>query len=79
VKRERVITGTGGKDKTIVMGIQERGGKVRTKVVGDRKKKTVQAEIRKHVMAGSAIFTDALKSYEGMNEFEHAVIDHAVE
>jgi transposase-like protein len=52
---------------------------VRTKVVGDRKKKTVQAEIRKHVMAGSAIFTDALKSYEGMNEFEHAVIDHAVE
>jgi hypothetical protein len=79
VKRERVITGTGGKDKTIVMGILERGGKMRTKVVGDRKKKTVQAEIRKHVMAGSAIFTDALKSYEGMNEFEHAVIDHAVE
>ena len=29
--------------------------------------------------AGSAIFTDALKSYEGLSEFEHQVVDHAVE
>jgi transposase-like zinc ribbon protein/ISXO2 transposase-like protein len=32
-KRERVITGTGSKDKTVVMGILERGGKIRTTVV----------------------------------------------
>src|ERR1039457_2719980 len=32
-KRERRITGTGGKDKTIVFGALERGGKVRTMVV----------------------------------------------
>src|ERR1700674_2620439 len=32
-KRERVITGTGGKDKTAVIGILERGGKIITKVV----------------------------------------------
>jgi hypothetical protein len=31
-KRAERITGTGGKDKTAVMGILERGGKVRTKV-----------------------------------------------
>ncbi|MGD1098139.1 MAG: transposase, partial [Bryobacteraceae bacterium] len=31
------------------------------------------------VEAGSAIFTDALKSYEGLDEFQHQVIDHAVE
>jgi transposase-like protein len=43
-KRERRITGTGGKDKTAVMGILERGGKVRTKVIGDRKKKALQSE-----------------------------------
>ena len=29
-------------------------------------------------LAGSAIFTDALKSYEGLDEFQHEVIDHAV-
>jgi transposase-like protein len=38
-ERKRRITGTGGKDKTAVMGILERGGKIRTNVVGDRKKK----------------------------------------
>ncbi len=38
-KRERRITGTGGKDKTPVMGILERGGKVRTSVLPNRKKK----------------------------------------
>jgi hypothetical protein len=38
-KRARKITGTGGKDKTMVMGILERGGEVRTKVVSNRRKK----------------------------------------
>jgi hypothetical protein len=37
-KREKKITGTGGKDKTMVMGILERGGKVRTKVVENRRR-----------------------------------------
>ena len=78
-KRAKKITGTGGKDKAAVMGILERGGNVRVKVVGNTKKKTLQAEIREHVLAGSAIFTDALKSYEGLDEFQHEVVDHAVE
>ena len=30
------------------------------------RKKTLQSEIREHVLAGSAIFTDALKSYKGL-------------
>ena len=83
-ERARKITGTGGKDKTAVMGILERGGKaagstVRVKVIDNAKKKTLQSEIRQHVLAGSAIFTDALKSYEGLDEFQHEVVDHAVE
>jgi len=78
-KRAEKITGTGGKDKTPVMGILERGGKVVTKVVPNRKKKALQSEIREHVLAGSALFTDALKSYEGLSEFQHEVVDHAIE
>ena len=77
--RARKITGTGGKDKTMVLGILERGGKVRTKVIDSRKKKALQAEVRQHVEAGSALYTDALKSYEGLDEFQHQVVDHAVE
>ena len=78
-KKARKITGTGGKDKTMVMGILERGGKVRASVVPTRRRHHVQGEIRKHVEAGSAIFTDSLKSYEGLSEFEHQVVDHAIE
>ena len=79
-KRERRITGTGGKDKTAVMGILERGGEVRTVVVGSRRKTVLQAEVKKHVEAGSALYTDALLSYEGLaGDYAHQVVDHAVE
>jgi transposase-like protein len=78
-KRERRITGTGTKDKTAVMGILERGGKVRTSVVPNRRKKAIQEEVKKHVEAGSALYTDALLSYEGLaSDYAHQVIDHAV-
>jgi transposase-like protein len=78
-QRQRRITGTGGKDKTAVMGIVERGGKVRTVVVPNRKKKALQAEVHKHVEAGSALYTDALLSYDGLaSRYAHQVIDHAV-
>jgi transposase-like protein len=79
-ERKRRITGTGGKDKTKVMGILERGGKVRATVIETRKKKELQAEVRKHVEAGAALYTDALLSYEGLEgEYAHKVVDHAVQ
>ncbi len=79
-KRDRRITGTGGKDKTAVMGILERGGEVRTAIIPSRKKQVLQAEVRKHVEAGSALYTDALLSYEGLGaDYAHQVVDHAVE
>jgi transposase-like protein len=78
-KRKRRITGTGGKDKTAVMGILERGGKVRTTVIPNRRKTALQAEVKKHVEAGAALYTDALLSYEGLEgDYAHQVIDHAV-
>ena len=79
-QRQRRITGTGGKDKTPVIGILERGGKVRTAVVPNRRKKALQSQVRDHVEAGSALYTDFLLSYEGLaGEYAHKVVDHAVE
>jgi transposase-like protein len=79
-KRARKITGTGGKDKTVVMGMMERGGNVRAFVVDNRRKKELQKQVREHVEAGAAIFTDELKSYDGLEDaFQHQVINHAVE
>jgi transposase-like protein len=82
--RARKITATGGKDKTMVMGILERGragkpSQIRATVLPNRRKKALQAKVREHVQAGSAIYTEALKSYDGLDEFEHQVVDHAVE
>ncbi len=79
-KRERRITGTGGRDKTAVMGFLERGGKVKTAVVPNRKTGSIQGNVRKHVEAGAALYTDALMSYRGLaGEYAHQVVDHAVE
>lgn len=79
-KHKRRITGTGGKDKVAVMGLLERGGKVRTAIVPSRRKHALQAEVRKHVEAGSALYTDALLSYHGLeSEYAHQVVDHAME
>jgi transposase-like protein len=78
-KRQRRITGTGGKDKTAVMGILERGGKIRTTVVPNRKRKALQDEVRQHVTAGAALYSDALRSYDGLaGDYAHKVVDHAV-
>ena len=80
VKKARRITGTGTKEKVAVMGILERGGKVVTTVVPNRKKHALQAEVKKHVEAGSALYTDFLLSYEGLaGQYAHQVVDHAVE
>jgi transposase-like protein len=77
--RNRMVTGRGVKDKTAVMGILERGGEVRAAVIPNRRKHAVQAEIRRHVKAQSAIYSDALLSYQGLKnqDFAHEVIDHA--
>jgi len=79
-QRRRRITGTGTKDKTAVMGILQRGGEVRATVVPNRKRHALQAEVKKHVQAGAALYTDALLSYEGLeSEYAHQVVDHAVQ
>ena len=78
-KRQRRISGTGGKDKTAVMGLLERGGNIRTIVVPNREREALQTEVRKHVEAGAALYTDALPSYNGLaQDYAHAVVDHAV-
>jgi transposase-like protein len=78
--RAQKITGTGGKDKTMVVGVLERGGAVRATVVESRKKKPLQSLVKEHVEHGAELFTDSLKSYEGLDgEYVHKVVDHAVE
>jgi transposase-like protein len=78
--KERKIQGRRGPmGKAIVAAVLERGGKVKAKVIGRRKKKDLQALVRDHVEPNSTLYSDALPSYEGLGgEYVHQVVDHAV-
>jgi hypothetical protein len=79
-KREATIKGRGASGKAIVMGILERGGDVRTKVVADTSKETLQGEIRFHVEPGAEVYTDQNPSYKGLSpEYSHDSVNHAAE
>ncbi len=79
-ERKSRLTGRIDDDKAVVVGFLERGGEVHTQIVDQRRKHNMQPLVREHVQAGAALYTDALKSYIGLdNEYEHQVIDHAVE
>ena len=77
-KRARIIRGRGPSGKAVVMALLERHGEVRTAVVPTRKKGPLHSFLRDHVDPGSDLFTDELKSYNGLSsEYAHQVINHA--
>jgi transposase-like protein len=78
VKARRIVDGSGTDGKEIVLGMVERDGRVRAIHVPKRSKPVLQKHIREHVEADAAIFTDELKSCDGLSEFRHEVINHAV-
>jgi transposase-like protein len=64
--------------KTVVMGIRERGGKVRAMVVPDTKRQTLLPKVFESVVPGSTVYTDAHHAYQGLrNRYVHQVINHA--
>jgi transposase-like protein len=79
VKARKIQGRRGPMGKAIVAAVLERGGRVKAKVIGRRKKKDLQALVRDHVEPNSKLYSDALPSYEGLaGEYVHQVVDHAV-
>jgi transposase-like protein len=77
-KGKRKVHGSGTVGKAVVMGLLDRHGEVRVKHIKGRKRGHVEAEVRQHVEPGSEVFTDALKSYDGLSdEYLHQFVDHA--
>ena len=83
-KRALLPPGRGTVGKAIVHGILQRStedelSQVRLKVVPNQKRKTLQKQIKEHVKAGVVVYTDSLRSYEGLaRDYVHEQIDHAV-
>jgi transposase-like protein len=63
--------------KTVVMGMVERQGEARAMVVPDAKRATLVPKIMERVEPGSRVVTDALHSYDTLDQmFRHDVINH---
>ena len=66
-------------NKTVVLGMVERGGDIVTKIVPNVKRVTLLPEVQEAVVAGTAIHTDGLHTYKVLKHhgFPHAYVDHA--
>jgi transposase-like protein len=77
VHHRRIVQG-GPHDKTVVMGMLERGGEVRAMVIANRRKPLIQREVRENITPMSVLLSDRLQSYEGLiRHYAHYMIDHA--
>jgi len=64
-------------NKTIVIGLVERGGVLKTRVVPSTSQDVLQGTVHLNVHAGSKVITDANKGYVGLrDDFDHTPIKH---
>ena len=76
-KRVKGMSYAAGKGKAIVMGMLERGGRVRAGVIADRKKANMQPLLEGNVAAGSHVITDEHVTYPHIAQpYYHEVINH---
>ncbi|MAT96872.1 MAG: IS1595 family transposase [Anaerolineaceae bacterium] len=68
--------GRGSENKTAVIGLVERGGRVVTEVIPNVKKATLQPIVEENIEKGATVYTDELKSYNGLTEagYNHAMV-----
>lgn len=72
--------GRGAEGKTIVVGMKQRGGAMRTAVVENVKKSTLQAVVTSNVEIGSTVSTDELRSYNLLEPhgYVHGTVQHGI-
>ena len=69
----------GGANKVAVMGVMERGGELRAKVVPDTTAKTLHAELGANVAPQTNVMTDEHRGYTGVGErFHHHTVNHSI-
>nr|VFJ43128.1 MAG: Transposase [Candidatus Kentron sp. DK] len=75
---KKLNAGRGPVGKTAVVGILERGGKVSARPVADTTAETLQGFIECHSVKNAIIYTDASKSYNGLDTlgFVHDTVNH---
>jgi hypothetical protein len=77
-RRVKGLNYAAGGGKTIVMGMLERCGKVRAKIVKDRKMEAMRPAVHENVLPGATIITDEHSTYPfiAYKTYAHDVINH---
>jgi transposase-like protein len=77
-ERKGLSKGGGSIDKTVVLGMRERGtGKVRAEVIPDVQKATLRPAVEQAVKPGSTVYTDQWRGYTGLEgRYDHETINH---
>jgi transposase-like protein len=71
--------GRGGEDKTVVIGLKQRNGKVIAKKAKDASGKTLKSFINQNVEKNSTISTDEWRGYNGLeNRFKRLIVAHGL-
>jgi transposase-like protein len=79
-KRKRIEVNARGGNKTIVFGMLERGGRVKARVIADRKKQQIQPAMAEAIVPGANIITDEFSTYSfASNAYNREVVNHAIE
>ena len=77
-KRSGGKRGRGAPGKTVVVGMKQRQGPVKSQVIPDAKRRTIEPIIRENVRQGSTVHTDEWWAYRklGQRGFVHQSVNH---
>ena len=78
-RRVKSLNYSAGNGKAIVMGMLERGGRVRARVIADRKVQTMRSVLEGSIEHGANVITDEHVSYPFLakeNDYAHEIINH---
>ena len=69
--------GRGAIGKTAIVGMRERGGKVKAMPIKRTNKSALQGFIMDNVEKGATVYTDDFKSYTGLKGYNHHTVNHS--
>ncbi len=72
--------GRGAEGKTVVFGMKERVGDLKTEVVQNVKRKTLEPIVLETIEEGSIVYSDELKTYDNLNShgYYHDTVQHGI-
>ncbi len=75
-RRKKLGVRSGTRGKQTVIGMRQRNGEIRALLLDNMRIETALGAVRANVAPGSTVYTDALPTYKGMEEYAHAAVSH---